>query len=110
MFPLLAEMSDQEKLVRAGIWFAVMAAVIALGAFIVSKFRDREDDDQPLASELLTNFRELHDEGELSDQEFRKIKTLLAEQLEQELNDSGKQTKANQRESDAGSGESVRAE
>ncbi|MCC7086877.1 MAG: hypothetical protein IT427_17905 [Pirellulales bacterium] len=110
MFPLLAEMSDQEKLVRAGILFAIMAAVIAVGAFVVSKFRGREDDEQPGASELLSNFRELHEEGELSDQEFRKIKTLLAEKLEQELSDSGRQVQESQREDSAESGESVGAD
>jgi hypothetical protein len=110
MFPPLVGMSDQERLVQAGIWFAVMAAVIALGAFIVSKFRGREDEEQPIASEMLTNFRELHDEGELSDQEFRKIKTLLAEKLEQELKDSGKQDKSAGRDASAKDGESARAE
>jgi hypothetical protein len=110
MFPLMAQMSDQQRLVQAGILFAVMAAVIALGAFIVSKFRGREDDEQPIASEMLTNFRELHEEGELSDQEFRKIKTLLAEKLEQELKDSGKRDKAAGRDASVGDGESARAE
>jgi hypothetical protein len=110
MLELLAQMSDQEKLVRAGLLFAGVAVLIGFGAFIVSRFRDREDDDQPQASELLTNFRELHEEGELSDQEFRKIKTLLADQLERELSSSGKQDKSVQRDAGAGSGESVRAD
>jgi hypothetical protein len=62
-----------------------------LGAFIVSRFRGGREEDQPAASELLTKFRELHEQGELSDEEFRNIKTLLADQLQQELNDSGEQ-------------------
>lgn len=78
-------------LVRAGLLFLAIAVLAAVGALIVSRFRDRADEDQPAASELLTNFRELHEEGELSEQEFRKIKTLLAEKLQQELNDNGKQ-------------------
>ncbi len=97
-------------LVRAGLLFAAIAVLAAIGAFIVSRFRDRAEDDQPTASEMLTNFRDLHDEGELSDQEFRKIKTLLAEKLEQELKDNGKQGKSNQRDTGAESGRSVRAD
>ena len=35
------------------------------------------------------NVRELHSQGELSDEEFRTIKTNLATQLQDELNDNG---------------------
>jgi hypothetical protein len=76
-------------LVRAGLLFAVIAVLAGIGALIVSKFRGGEEEEQPQASELLTNFRELHEQGELSAQEFRKIKTLLAEKLQQELSDKG---------------------
>jgi hypothetical protein len=110
MFELFAETTSQGTLIKAGLLFLVMAVVIGIGAFIVSRFRGREDDEQPTASAMLTNFRELHEEGELSDQEFRNIKTLLAEKLEQELNDSGKQDKTKQRDVGAGSDESVRAD
>jgi hypothetical protein len=34
----------------------------------------------------MTNFRELHAQGELSDEEYRTIKAVLAERFEQELN------------------------
>jgi uncharacterized membrane protein len=54
----------------------------------VGRFRGHADDDQPLASDLLTNFRESHSRGELSDEEFRTIKTLLKTRLEDELKDT----------------------
>ena len=75
--------------VRAGLLFLVIALLTGAGAFFVSRFRGGKEEEQPGASELLTNFRELHEEGELSAQEFRKIKTLLADKLQQELNDKG---------------------
>lgn len=77
-------------LVRAGLLFVAIAVLAAVGALIVSRFRGRADEDQPLASEILSNFRELHEEGELSEQEFRKIKTLLADKIQQELKPSSK--------------------
>jgi uncharacterized membrane protein len=80
-----------KPLVQAGLLFLAIAVVTGLGAFIVSRFRGGEEEEQPLASELLTKFRELHEQGELSDEEFRNIKTQLAERLEQELNDSEEQ-------------------
>ena len=48
------------------------------------------------ASELLSNFRDLFDQGKLSDAEFRNIKTLLKERLQQELSGSGEPGYENQ--------------
>ena len=78
-------------LVRAGLLFAAIAVVAGLGALVVARFRGSAKDDQPQASELLTKFRELHDEGQLTDQEFRNIKSSLSDKLQQELNDAGRQ-------------------
>jgi hypothetical protein len=69
--------------------WALGGAVLCLaGVYIVKRFRDRKGDDQPKASELLTNFREIHSQGGLSDEEFRTIKAQLAARLERELNEN----------------------
>jgi len=77
-----------QKLITAGLLFAAMAVLAALGAWIVSRFRGSKGDEGPAVSELLSKFRELHEQGKLSDEEFRNIKTLLAEKIQQELNDN----------------------
>ena len=64
---------------------ASFAGVVALGFFIISKVRDRGESDELPASELLTNFQELHNRGGLSDAEYRTIKSVLAERLQEEL-------------------------
>jgi hypothetical protein len=76
-----------EKLV---LWLAVLAAMIAVGAYLILKIRPKTVQNEPAASELLSKFRELHSQGELSDEEFRTIKTTLSAQLQQELKGSGK--------------------
>ena len=78
-------------LVRAGLLFAALAALAALGAFVVARFRGGKGDGQPTTSELLSKFRDLHEQGELSDEEFRNIKANLAERLEAELKGNGQQ-------------------
>jgi uncharacterized membrane protein len=70
------------------VWCAVLALLIALAVYLLGRFRGRAEEDQPQASDLLTNFRELHSRGGLSDEEFRTIKTLLARQLQDELKDT----------------------
>jgi hypothetical protein len=70
------------------LWTLAGAAFCAIGVYLVKKFRDRAVQDQPQASELLTNFREMHSQGGLSDEEFRTIKAQLADRLQREINDN----------------------
>ena len=72
------------------VWLAVLAALIAVAAYLLMKIRSKTVQHEPQASELLSKFRDLHSQGELTDEEFRTIKTTLTVQLQQELKDSGK--------------------
>lgn len=72
----------------ATFWFAAIFVILALAVALVRRFRGSAADDQPGSSILLTKFRELHSRGGLSDDEYRTIKTKLAEQLDFELNDT----------------------
>lgn len=71
------------------IWLTGLAVLTVTAGFVVQKFRDRNDDDRLDTNQLLTNFRDLHDEGDISEKEFRNIRTVLGEKLHQELNDEG---------------------
>ncbi|MBC19064.1 MAG: hypothetical protein CMJ74_02235 [Planctomycetaceae bacterium] len=70
------------------ILFAAVVALIAIGAYAVSKWRDATDDDTNSASELLTNFREMHSRGDLTDEEFRTIKARLSYEMKEEIKNS----------------------
>ena len=74
-----------EPLTQSAILFAVMLGTIAIGIQAVRKYRDREAQDGEEASEMMTKFRELHAEGGLSDEEFRTIKTKLADEMRTQL-------------------------
>jgi hypothetical protein len=66
----------------------VLVAVIVLGALaivIVKRWREQETTEEPSANDQLAYFRELHDRGDLSANEFARIKARLSEQLRQEL-------------------------
>ncbi len=68
--------------------FTALGMLIAIGVYVVARFRDAIKEDTPDANELLTNFRELHSQGHLSDEEFRTIKTQLGTRLRNEIKDS----------------------
>lgn len=69
-------------------WTAVLAVVVAVAFYLVQRLRESTVHDNQSANELLSNFREMHREGDLSEAEFRTIKTALGAKLQQELKDT----------------------
>jgi len=74
---------------QSAILFAVVFLMTAIGFAIARRLRDRAETDKPDRQALMTKFRALHDQGGLSDEEYRTIKTKLAVELKAELNDNG---------------------
>jgi uncharacterized membrane protein len=72
------------------ILLAVAAALVAVGFYVIARVRAGIHRKEPPASEWLTNFKELHAQGELSDEEYRTIKAMLAERFQQEINGTDK--------------------
>ena len=75
-------------LAQVVIWTTVLVMVMAVGWYIVGRFRESSDDDHLTANELLTNFKELHHQGDIDDVEYRTIKTVLGAKLQDELKDA----------------------
>jgi uncharacterized membrane protein len=69
---------------------AVLLIILACGYYLVRRFREYSDDDRQTANQLLTNFREMHQEGDISEAEFRTIKTVLGAKLPEEIKDTDK--------------------
>lgn len=79
----------QSTAAQVVVWMAVCAALVAVGIYVVAKVRGSLSEDEPQPHDLLTNFRDLHAQGELSDEEYRTIKAALAARLQRELKDKG---------------------
>lgn len=75
-----------KNLVQFAFWFSVVLFIIAVGIYILGKFRGGAEKDTPITSELISTFRELHEQGDLSDEEYRTIKAKLTIRFQQELN------------------------
>jgi len=78
--------SKWEELINSA-WLPMAAMVLALGFFIwiilQIRARYRESDDPAESThEMLTQYRELRERGEISEEEFRLIKSRLANNLE----------------------------
>ena len=70
---------------------ALTAALIAGGIYVIGRVRAEVRGKEPPASHWLTNFHELHERGELSDEEYRTIKAMLSARLQEEIKDSGEE-------------------
>ncbi|MFV1967625.1 MAG: hypothetical protein ACC628_19525 [Pirellulaceae bacterium] len=70
------------------IWMAVLSVMVIMAAYVVRRFRDRTGDNRQTANEILTNFRELHHQGDIDDAEFRTIKTVLGTKIQEESKDT----------------------
>jgi hypothetical protein len=68
---------------------ALLATLITVACYVITTIRPKPAKKERLASQWLSKFRESHSRGELSDEEFRTIKTTLATQLQDELKDNG---------------------
>jgi len=68
------------------IWATVLLVLMSVGG--TSWSSGNADDDRLTANELLTNFQELHLQGDINDAEYRTIKTALGAKLREELEDS----------------------
>jgi uncharacterized membrane protein len=70
------------------LWVAGLAVLLAIAYYVLGVIRPKPSQKEPQASRWLSKFRELHDEGGLSDEEFREIRTTLGAQLRDELSDN----------------------
>ena len=65
--------------------FAALAILISFGVWVVLKFRDGADGTGEIenASDLLTKFREMRQDGHIDEEEYRTIRTDLEGKLSQ---------------------------
>ncbi|QDV15223.1 hypothetical protein CA51_51360 [Rosistilla oblonga] len=66
----------------------ILSILIAIGVWLVARFRGGTDEDREPGSEVLSNFEEMLREGDISPAEFRTIEAVVGEKLNSEAKDS----------------------
>ena len=85
MWDLIGNSAVHSAVIRA----TILLVVSIVGFYIVQRFRDVADDTET-TSDLLSKFREMEHQGDLSETEFRTIKTVLAARMQSEIKDDGR--------------------
>ena len=70
---------------------AMLLGLVIVGVLVVQRFRGSAVRSGSSTSELISNFQEMHSRGDITDADYRKIKSVLGDQLHGELKD-GKET------------------
>ncbi|HUE72818.1 MAG TPA: hypothetical protein VMP01_18175 [Pirellulaceae bacterium] len=78
-------------LYQLGIWGGLLVLLLVIAFLVVRKLRDNATGNQPRSGDMLSNFQEMKQEGDISDAEFRNIKAVLGNQLRSDVK-SGKKT------------------
>lgn len=71
------------------LWTSGLAALVGVGIYVIGNVRPQGKPTRDSGGELLSDFREMYEQGELTAEEFRAIKSKLKQPLPHELNDNG---------------------
>jgi hypothetical protein len=75
-----------ETLSQLLIGFAILLALLIVGVLVVQRFRGGAAQTGQATAELLSNFEEMKQRGDISDADYRKIKSVLGAQLQRDVN------------------------
>ena len=79
--------ASAQTLIQVMLWMSVLIGLVIVGVLVVQRFRGSAARSGSSASELISNFQEMHSRGDITDADYRKIKSVLGDQLHGELND-----------------------
>jgi uncharacterized membrane protein len=76
-----------DTLAQLALGVGMLIALVVAGALVVQRFRGSAADTALDANELFANFEEMHSRGDITDADYRKIKSVLGAKLHGELKD-----------------------
>jgi len=80
-----------ETLAQLAVGVGLLIALVMAGVVIVQRFRGGMADKAQDANELLGNFQEMHSRGDITDADYRKIKSVLGARLHSDVKDDKEQ-------------------
>lgn len=71
-----------ETWVQLCVWGAILLGLVVLGVLVVQRFRGGAAEAGERPAELLTNFQEMRERGDISDADYRRIKSVLGDKIQ----------------------------
>ena len=82
--PLVPTKMSWATTVQLAIWLPVLFGLILVGWIVVQKFRGSATGEERTDSNMLTKFQEMKQEGDISEAEYRTIKSVLGGKLQRD--------------------------
>jgi uncharacterized membrane protein len=79
--------ASADTVAQVMIWMGVLLGLVVVGVVIVQRYRGRIAEKGATAGELLANFQEMRTRGEIDDGDYRKIRSVLGNQLHRDPKD-----------------------
>lgn len=77
-----------ETWIQLLLWLGVLLGLVIVATHLVQRFRGGAAQKGASPGELLTNFQEMRERGDISDADYRKIKSVLGAQLQNKPKES----------------------
>ena len=79
--------ASAQTLIQLLLGTGLLIGLVIIGVLVVQRFRGGAADRGFSSGELLANFQEMRGRGDISDADYRKIKSVLRAELHSELKD-----------------------
>jgi len=79
--------ASADTLVQLVMGLGLLLILLIAATLIVQRFRGSATEKGTTANDLMTKFQEMRKRGDISDADYRKIKSVLGNQLQSELKD-----------------------
>jgi uncharacterized membrane protein len=74
-----------ETWIQLCVWVAILLGLVIVAALVVQRFRGSAAGKGAEPAELLTNFQEMRERGDISDADYRRIKSVLGDKIQDDL-------------------------
>ena len=81
-----------ETWIQLCVWVAVLLGLVLVAALVVQRFRGGIAGKGTSTNELLTNFQEMRSRGDITDADYRRIKSVLGDKIQDDAK-GGKNSK-----------------
>jgi len=71
-----------ETWIQLCVWGAILLGLVIVATLVVQRFRGSAADAGARPGELLTNFQEMRERGDISDADYRRIKSVLGDNIQ----------------------------
>ena len=71
-----------ESWIQLCVWGAILLGLVIVATLVVQRFRGGAAETGARPGELLTNFQEMRERGDISDADYRRIKSVLGDKIQ----------------------------